>query len=53
MSKMNRLTKDERKLDDMRKQRILIELANILLQEQLISVDEKIRLEKEIEKGNA
>ena len=53
MSKINRFTKDERKLDGMRKQRILLELANILLQEQLISVDEKIRLEKEIEKGNA
>ena len=52
MNEINSFTKEERNLHVMRKQKILLELANILLQEKLINIDEKIRLEKVIQKGN-
>lgn len=52
MRNINKITNEDRNAKDMREKKILIEVAGILLQEKLINIDEKIRLEKVIQKGN-
>lgn len=52
MRSINKIANEERNAKDMREKKILMEVVGILLQEKLINIDEKIRLEKVIQKGN-
>lgn len=52
MPNLNKITNEERDLKIMREKKILLELSDVLLREKLINIEEKIKIDKLIQKGN-